>query len=210
MLKRELKIAWSRRTQIIQYPIILFLLLIIFPLALGGNNQILTKFAGAALWISLIFSVLLGIDKIFADDFKDGIIENYLVHSNLIYKYIRAKLVSHWLITVIPQIIILPLFFILFNVSFSIFSQVFFSILLALANFILIGAFINALLLSLSSKGYLLVLLLVPFYLPILIFAVGVFSDFWLSSCALLAAMLCLLLVVCPFMVKISLRISVN
>ncbi len=208
MLRRELKLIWAKRTQLIQYPLILLLLLLIFPIALGDDSNILTKFAGSALWLSIIFCVLLSIDKIFHDDFADGIIDVYLINNNLLFKYIFTKIFSHWLMIILPQLIILPLFFILFNLKFDIFFVVFFSVMISSANLVLIGAFINSILLSLRSQGYLLILLLVPFYLPTLIFSVGVFSGLWVSNFSLLAAILSLLLVICPFMVKMGLKIS--
>lgn len=195
LLKLELRMFSYNRAAIIQEPMTFLLLLLIFPIALGDNLHILNQAIISAIWMATVFSILLNIKNIFMDDYNNGILDQIIAKSWLLYPYIAAKIMVYWLKYLIALIFILIIINLLFiNNSIEVLSL---GLSLAISSlcFILIGCFINMLLITIKNKGYLLILLLIPLYIPIIIF--GSLGNF-----ALLAAMLFFLLGCVPFLVR--------
>lgn len=197
-------------------PWIFFLLIItLFPLALTPDPKLLTLISPGIIWVGILLSTLLSLDKLFRLEFEHHMIEQWLL-SPIDFKYfILIKLISHWCISIIPLILLLPLISVGLHLSFYTTEILLWTILLGTPSLSFIGAIFSALTVSLKQTGLLLALLVLPFYIPILIFAASAVSNSItglavVPQLALLGAILLLTLPLAPLATSAALRIGVS
>lgn len=171
VLARELQVAWRRRSDLLQ-PLMLFLLvLMLFPLALGPEPQLLARLAPAAVWIAALLAVVLGLERLFRDDYHEGALEQLMLAPHPLPLLVLGKLVGHMLVCGLPLVVLTPLAGILFDVPAPVVWTLTLTLLLGLPVLILVGAIGAALTLGMARGSLLLSLLVVPLYIPVLIFA---------------------------------------
>ena len=179
-----------------------FLVLLIFPLALGGSNIALKEIAVAAIWISSLFSTLLSLDSMYKEDFENGILEQYFISRISLHTIVIVKCLNHWIFSGVPIIFLSPFCIYIFNDNIENVSRLILSLSLGTLLFTLIGSPIAALTLGAKIRGPLLAFLTLPFFLPVIIFgilSIGNVNNDGNAEFYLLSSMLSLSIVSLPF-----------
>ena len=167
---RDLRIAMRSKGKWLQSLFFFIIFIALAGIALGGNNQQLSRFAPALIWLSLIFSLLLSFESLFNADHDDGGLEQLKISDLSTSSYVIAKSLSHWIIVVLPLLVALPVVTLLLDLSFPIFAGLFYSVLLASPALIILGSFCGACLVGNKNNIFLIVLLAVPLFVPLIIF----------------------------------------
>ena len=215
LVRRQLTLA-ARRPIEIGNPLLFFAMVVaLFPLGLGPAPDKLAGFAPGILWIIALLSSLLTSDTVFRSDFEDGSLEQLLLAPQPLFLSVLAYIVAHWLITGLLLALISPLFAVMISLPAEAIGTLMASLLLGTAVLSLVGGIGAALTVGLKRGGMLISLLILPFYMPVLIFGSAavqsaVFGVPAGAYLAILGAMLCLAIALAPFAIAAGLRISVD
>ncbi|PSW45615.1 heme exporter protein CcmB [Photobacterium leiognathi] len=215
IIRRELLIAFRRRADVMN-PLWFFIIVItLFPLGIGPEPKLLARIAPGIIWVAALLAALLSMERLFRDDYADGSLEQMLLMPTPLAVSAFAKMVAHWLLTGLPLIIISPLLAILLSLNWDKWVAVVLTLLVGTPTLSFLGAIGVALTVGLRKGGVLLSLLILPLYIPVLIFATSAIEAAGLGMAyngqlALMAAMLVASVTLAPFAVAASLRISVN
>ncbi len=145
----------------------------LLPLGIGPDLKLLGQIAPGLLWVALLLSALLTLDRLFQADFEDGTLEVLSMGSLPLELTATAKIMAHWLTTGLPLVIATPLLGLLLNLDVDQFSPMILAMLIGTPALSLLGAVGAALTVSLRRGGLLASLLVMPFYIPVLIFGVA-------------------------------------
>ena len=209
IIKRELQIAMRKNAEILN-PLWFFLLVItLFPLVIGPEPKLLSRIAPGIAWVAALLSALLSFERLFRDDFIDGSLEQLMLTAQPLPMTALAKVVAHWLLTGLPLILLSPI------AAFNIWWALVLTLLLGTPVLSCIGAIGVALTVGLRKGGVLLSLLVVPLFIPVLIFASSVLEAAGLNvpyggQLAILGAMMVGAVTLSPFAIAAALRISLD
>ena len=215
LLRRQLTLA-ARRPIDIGNPLLFFAMVVaLFPLGLGPAPDKLASFAPGILWIIALLSSLLTSDTVFRSDFEDGSLEQLLLAPQPLYMSVLSYIVAHWLITGCLLALISPLFAVMLKLPVAAIGALMASLLIGTAVLSLVGGIGAALTVGLQRGGMLISLLILPFYMPVLIFGTAAVQNAVAGVpagpyLAILGAMLCLAIALAPLAVAAGLRISVD
>lgn len=215
LLKRELIIAYRHRVELLN-PLLFFgIVVCLFPLSLNAQPQLLQTIAPGIIWVAVLLAILLSLDKLFRSDAADGFLDQLILSHHSLMVLIFTKVFAHWLVTGFPLILLTPLLGLLLHLSSKAILMLCVTLMLGTPVLSLIGAIFAALTISLRVNGLLLPLLVLPFYIPILIFGAGsvalAASGLVINSqLALMAAMLVIVLPLAPLTTSIALKISIS
>lgn len=215
IIRRELLIAFRRRADVMN-PLWFFIIVItLFPLSIGPEPKLLARIAPGIIWVAALLAALLSMERLFRDDYADGSLEQMLLMPTPLAVSAFAKMLAHWLLTGLPLILISPLLAILLSLNWDTWVAVVLTLLVGTPTLSFLGAIGVALTVGLRKGGVLLSLLILPLYIPVLIFATSAIEAAGLGMAyngqlALMAAMLVASVTLAPFAVAASLRISVN
>ncbi|HMM15209.1 MAG TPA: heme exporter protein CcmB [Parvibaculum sp.] len=145
----------------------------IVPLGVGPNLKLLGQIAPGMLWVALLLSALLTLDRLFQADFEDGSLDVMMAGALPLEFVAAAKAVSHWLTTGMPLVIAAPLLGLLLNLDVAAFWPLILAMLVGTPALSFLGTVGAALTVSVRRGGLLASLLVIPFYIPVLIFGVG-------------------------------------
>ena len=192
IIKRELKIAFRKKAEILN-PLWFFLIVLtLFPLVIGPDPKLLAKIAPGIAWVAALLSALLSFERLFRDDFIDGSLEQLMLTAQPLVVVCLAKVLAHWLLTGLPLILLSPVAALLLSLEIKIWWALVFTLLLGTPILSCIGAIGVALTVGLRKGGVLLSLLIVPLFIPVLIFAAAVldaatlnlsYNGQWLPHC---------------------------
>lgn len=215
IIRRELLIAFRRQADIFN-PLWFFIIVItLFPLSIGPEPNLLARIAAGIVWVAALLSALLSLERLFRDDFQDGSLEQMMLMPIPLPLVVMSKVVAHWLLTGLPLILISPLLAILLSLDFNTWLGVVLTLLIGTPTLSFIGAIGVALTVGLQKGGVLLSLLVLPLYIPILIFATSAIDAASLGMAyngqlAILGAMLMGSMTLTPFAISAALRVSVT
>ncbi|MEG3134957.1 heme exporter protein CcmB [Rouxiella sp. T17] len=215
VLRRELKIAFRKNAEIIN-PLWFFLIVItLFPLGIGPEPKLLARIAPGIVWVAALLSSLLSLERLFRDDYLDGSLEQLMLLPAPLTLTVIGKVCAHWLVTGLPLLIISPLMALLLSLDFNTWKAVALTLLLGTPTLSFIGAIGVALTVGLRKGGVLLSLLVLPLYIPVLIFSTGAIDAASMAMpiggyLAILGAMLAGSITLAPFATSAALRISVH
>lgn len=215
LIHRELLIALRQRSDILN-PIWFFLIVItLFPLGIGPEPKLLARIAPGIIWVAALLAAMLSLERLFRDDFSDGSLEQMMLMPHPLGLLALAKVVAHWLLTGLPLLLISPLLAILLSLDMNTYLAVVATLALGTPVLSLLGAVGVALTVGLRKGGVLLSLLILPLYIPVLIFATSAIDAAGMSlpyggQLAILAAMLVGALTLTPLAVSAALRVSLN
>jgi len=215
LLRRQLLLA-VRRPIDIANPLLFFVMVVaLFPLGLGPEPEKLAGFAAGVLWITALLSNLLTSDSVFRSDFDDGSLEQLLLAPQPLYLSVLAYIGAHWLTTGLLLAVVSPLFALMLNLPVAALGALVASLLLGTAVLSLLGAIGAALTVGLKRGGVLISLLILPLYMPVLIFGsagvqAAVSGNPTGPYLAILGALLCLAIALAPLAVAAGLRISID
>jgi heme exporter protein B len=215
ILHRELKVALRKSSEIVN-PLWFFLIVItLFPLSVGAEPVLLARIAPGIVWVAALLASLLSLERLFKDDFIDGSLEQLVLLPIPLPVTILAKVIAHWLLTGLPLLVLSPLVAVLLSFDFQVWQAIALTLLLGTPTLSLIGAIGVALTVGLRKGGVLLSLLVLPLYIPVLIFAT-VTIDAAVAGAdisgylAILGAMLAGTATLAPFAASAALRISIH
>jgi heme exporter protein B len=215
LLRRQMVLA-MRRPIDIGNPLLFFAMVVaLFPLGLGPAPEKLAGIAPGVLWITALLSNLLTADGVFRSDFEDGSLEQLLLAPQPLYLSVLAYIGAHWLTTGLPLALLAPLFGLMLNLPVAALGTLVSSLLLGTAVLSLLGAIGAALTVGLKRGGMLVSLLILPLYMPVLIFGTAAVQGAVTGIPtgpyqAVLGAMLCLSIALVPLAVAAGLRISID
>jgi len=215
IFKRDLLIAFRNRTEII-YPMIFFIMVVLlFPFALGDDKVLLQQIAPAILWVTALLMAMLSLENLFRSDFLDGTLEQLTLLESPLALLMSAKVAAHWVMTGLPLLIITPLLASLLYLPGEHISTLLLTLLIGTPSLSLIGSIGVALTLAIKQGGVILSLLILPLYIPLLIFATLALQNTaqGLSAAAPLAMMIAILILsitLSPLAIAAALKVSLN
>lgn len=214
LFKRELVIAWRTRAQSAAHLVFVLLIITLFPFVLGPDEAQLERFAPGLLLLAILLGQMLGFEKLFAADHQNGTLD--IIHGSRlslsIYAMVKSK--AQWCALFLPIIICSPVLMLLLHVPAEHIPLLLLA--LALASYIIqqLGMLGAALSLGAKNAGLLLPLLLIPFYIPVMIFAVSFanagFDGEGLQALYFLSALLVLYSSSLPFLTGAALRSAIQ
>ena len=215
IIKRELQIAMRKQAEILN-PLWFFLIVItLFPLVIGPDPKLLSRIAPGVAWVAALLSALLSFERLFRDDYIDGSLEQLMLTSQPLVLTALAKVLAHWLLTGLPLILLSPIAALLLSLEISIWWALVLTLLLGTPVLSCLGAIGVALTVGLRKGGVLLSLLVVPLFIPVLIFSASVLDAAGLNlpysgQLAILGAILAGVMTLSPFAIATALRISLD
>lgn len=215
LLARDLRLAFRSRHELAN-PLIFFVLVVsLFPLAVTPNADLLQEMAPGVIWVSALLSTLLSLDRLFKQDYEDGSLDQLMLSPNPLVILVLAKVCAHWLLTGLPLVLIAPLLGMFMYVPAEAIGALMLSLLLGTPVLSLVGAIGVSLTVAVNRGGVLLSLIILPLYIPILIFganAVDVASDGMSvrGQMLFLGAVLAMALSLAPLATAVALRITAS
>jgi heme exporter protein B len=215
IVKRDLMIAFRHRDDIIN-PLLFFVIVVtLFPLGVGPESTTLSRIAPGIIWVAALLATLLSLDSLFKSDYADGSLEQMLLSPQPIFILVLAKIVAHWLLTGLPLILIAPLLAVLLHLNEQSYGALMLTLLLGTPVLSLLGAIGVALTVGIKKGGVLLSLLVLPLYIPVLIFATSAIDTAAMNlpyngQLAIIAAIFFASLTLAPFAVSAALKVSTN
>ncbi|ALP42287.1 heme exporter protein B [Aeromonas schubertii] len=215
VIRRELLMAMRQRSEILN-PLWFFLIVItLFPLGIGPEPALLARIAPGIIWVAALLSAMLSLERLFRDDFADGALEQMMLMPAPLGVLALGKVVAHWLLTGLPLLLLSPLIALLLSLDLRTWQAVALTLLLGTPVLSLLGAVGVALTVGLRRGGVLLSLLILPLYIPVLIFATSAIDAAGMGlpyggQLAILGAMLLGALTLTPLAISAALRVSMN
>lgn len=215
LLKRDLTLAYRRRAELVN-PLLFFVLVTaMFPLGIGNDPKLIQAVGPGVIWVAALLAALLSLDSMFRSDFEDGSLEQFMLSAHPVSILVLAKIMAHWMVTGLPLFIAAPLLATMLNIPAEAIPTLMLTLVLGTPVLSLIGSVGVALTVGLRRGGVILSLLVLPLFVPVLIFAtdavntaiVGIPTTAQLS---ILSAMLVGFLVLAPPATAASLRISLS
>jgi heme exporter protein B len=215
VLKRDLTIAY-RRKQDLANPLVFFIIAVsLFPLGVSPDKSFLQEAGAGVVWVAALLATLLSLDGLFKSDFEDGSLEQYVLCPQPLFLVVLGKVIAHWLVTGLPLLLLSPVLGVMMFLRGEQIKVLFVTLLLGTPVLSLLGAIGAALTVGLRSGGVLISLLILPLYIPVLIFGTGtvnaaVSGVSTLGFLSILGAMLALALALSPIATAAALRISMS
>ncbi|MCG5493671.1 MULTISPECIES: heme exporter protein CcmB [Ectothiorhodospira] len=215
LLRRDLLLAMRRRQDALVVLGFFVVVVSLFPLGVGPDPQLLRSMAPGVLWVSALLATMLSLERLFADDFRDGSLEQLLLTPQPLPLLVLMKILAHWLVTGLPLVLISPLLGMQLNLDGTEIAVLMMALLLGTPILSLVGAIGAGLTLGLRGGGVLISLLILPLYVPALIMGAGAVDAVMYGSSpdahlSLLAALLIFTLLLAPWAIAAALRIMLD
>ena len=215
VLKREVSVALRQKGEVLT-PLVFFVVIAsLFPLGVGPESALLLRMAPGVLWVSALLAAMLSLQRLFATDYADGSLEQMALSTTPLGLLVLAKALSHFLLSGLPLVLMAPVLGLQFGLDSHALGILMLSLLLGTPTLSLIGSIGAALTLGVRGAGVLLSLLILPLYIPVLIFGAGAVEADAAGMGAgghlsLLAALLVLSAFFAPLATTTALRISLE
>ena len=213
VIRRDLTLAWRRRSDVFTALLFFVIVASLFPLGVGPEPQLLRAIGPGVVWVAALLASMLALSRLFAADYADGTLEQMLLAATPLPVIVVGKVIAHWIAANLPLVLIAPLLGLQFGLPADALAMLTLALALGTPSLSLIGAIGAALTLGLRGGGVLLALLVLPLYAPVLILgslaveatAAGLSAQPYLL---LLAALSLAALSLAPWAVSAALRIS--
>jgi heme exporter protein B len=173
ILRRDLQLAWRQQADLASALFFFIIVVSLFPLGIGPETALLRKLAPGILWVAALLATLLTLPRLFADDFRDGSLEQLALAPQPLALIVLGKVLAHWLTAGLPLALLAPVLGLQFDLPVEALQILVFSLLVGTPALSAIGGIGAALTLGLRSGGVLVSLLVLPLYIPVLIFGAG-------------------------------------
>ncbi len=173
IIARDLRLALRQRSDAAMIVLFFVLTAALFPFGVGPEANQLAAIAPGVIWVTALLAVLLSLERLFLADYEDGSLELMALSPVPLELTLLAKVIAHWLTTGLPLIAAAPLIAVLFNMPVHALPTLLAAMLLGTPTLSLIGAVGAALTLGARRGGILIPLLVLPLYIPTLIFGVA-------------------------------------
>lgn len=201
-LKHECLLVYRHLLEVTNPLLFLLIVICLFPFAVGTDLDVLRLLAPAILWITALLSIILGLDRVFRAELEEGSLEQVLLSSQSLIVIVFAKMIAQWLLTGLPITIMAVLIGGLLDLSLHTIKILFYSLLLGTPTLVFLGVFAKALTLQSRNNQLLVMILILPFYIPVLIF--GASSVMLADEGFSVAAQFCWLTILLIFSVVVT------
>ena len=215
ILLRDLRISMRQGSDIVVVVMFFVITVALFPFGVGPESNILARVAAGVVWVCAMLATLLSLDRMFLNDYEDGSLEQLALSPLPLSAVVLAKAAAHWLVTGLPLILAAPVLATLLHMAPEGYLTLFFVMLLGTPTLSLVGAIGASLTLGARRAGVLVSVLVLPLYIPVLIFAVGAIDAASMSLTArphllFLGAMLAGTLPLAPWASAAAIRQALN
>ncbi len=173
MVKRDLRLALRQSSDNVMVVMFFVLCAVLFPFGVGPELGILARISAGVIWVGALLASMLSLERLFQTDYEDGSLELMALTPAPLEILVIAKVAAHWLTTGLPLILASPLLAILLNMNSDGYGVLLLALFLGTPTLSLIGAVGAALILGARRGGVLISLLVLPLYVPVLIFGVS-------------------------------------
>jgi len=214
-LRADLKLAYRNKSALFN-PLMFFIMVaVLFAFGVGPESTVLSTLAPGVIWVAALLSSLLALDHLFREDYENGSLEQLILSPHPSSALILAKIAVHWLVTGLPLILISPFIAMMMQLPGQAYGVMLLSLLLGTPALSLIGAVGVGLTAGIKRSGLLLSLLVIPLFIPVLIFGASAVQAATVGLSAsgqlyLLAAFSILSLLFTPFATSAAIKISLN
>lgn len=216
ILKRDLLLALRRRSEVFTVLFFFMVVISLFPLGVGTEDKTLKQIAPGVVWIAALLASTLALDRLFASDYLDGTLEQLVLAPQSLSVMVFSKMLAHWLLTGLPLVLISPLVGLFYHLPFDSIVVMVTVLLVGTPILSMVGAIGAALTLGLRGGGVLVSLLVLPFYLPVLVYGAGAISTSMVEGLSiepyvmLLSAFALLAVIFSPWATAAALKISLE
>lgn len=215
IIARDLRLSMRRRGDVLNHLVFFVIVVTLFPLGVGAEPNLLRAMAPGIVWVAALLAAMLSLQRMFASDHVDGSLEQMLISAHPLGVIVVGKLIAHWLLSGLPVTLLAPVVGVQFDLSQQALVVLTVSLLVGTPVLSLIGGVGAALTLGVRGGGVLLALLVLPLYVPILIFGAGAVLEhmagienraqiYWLGVITMAA------LTLAPFAVQAALKVSLE
>ncbi len=215
LLKRELTLSFRKKADFLN-PVFFFLVVCtLFPLGISPESSFLRQIAPGVIWVTSLLAILLSLDSLYREDFEDGSLLQLMLSGASATSIVFAKATANWLVTGLPLILLSPLMAMMLNLEPDAYWILMISLVLGTPTMCFIAAIGMAITVGLKKGGLLLTLLVLPLYIPILLYATMAIQAYSMGmsangQLALLAAALLLTLALAPWAAGAALKVSMS
>jgi heme exporter protein B len=215
ILARDIKVALRRQSDVTAVFFFFIIAASLFPLGSGSDPKLLSAMAPSVLWVTALLSCMLSLPRIFASDHADGTLEQLLLSNQPTVLIVLMKTLAHWLLSGLPLVLVAPLIGLQFNLTADQLQVLALSLLMGTLALSLIGSIGAALTLGIRGTGVLIAILVLPLYIPVLVFGAGAVNAVSVGmspngALSLLGGVLALSLVFAPLASSAALKIALE
>lgn len=212
---RDVLQAWRRRADWLTSIFFFVIVVSLFPLGVGPEPALLRTMAPGIVWVAALLAAMLSLPRVFGSDYADGTLEQLVLTPHPLTVIVLAKVLAHWLLSGVPLALIAPVLALQFGLEGEPVGALFVALLLGTPCLSLIGGVGAALTLGVRGGGVLIALLVLPLYIPVLIFGAGAVEATVAGTGAaghlsLLAAGLLIAIVLAPWAIAAALRVALE
>jgi heme exporter protein B len=215
IVRRDLLLAFRRRADVMTTVFFFVMVASLFPLGVGPEPAVLRMIAPGVLWVAALLSCLLSLGRVFTADYQDGVLEQMVLTPHPLTVLVLAKVFAHWLVSGLPVVLLSLLLGVQFGLEGDALGVLALSLLLGTPTLSLLGSIGAALTLGVRGSGMLVALLVLPLFIPVLIFGAGAVSSTVSgigaeANLSLLGACLMVALPLAPLATAVAVRIAVE
>jgi heme exporter protein B len=215
IVSRDVLLAMRRRADVATTLFFFVIVASLFPLGVGPEPKLLRAMAPGILWVAALLASMLSLGRLFAADYADGSLEQLVLAPDPLAVVVIGKVLAHWLVSGLPLVLISPVIALQFDLPGAAIATLLLALLLGTPLLSLIGAIGAALTVGVRGGGVLISLLVLPLYVPVLIFGAGAVDASASGMDAaghlsILGALLLLGMALAPWATAAALRISLE
>jgi heme exporter protein B len=196
VVMRDLRLALRRKSEVLSAMFFFVVVAALFPLAIGPEPAMLRQIGPGVLWVGALLASMLALSHLFEVDYRDGTLEQMLLSPHSLWLLVLGKMTAHWLLAGLPLVLLAPVLGLQFQLSSDALSVLCITLLLGTPVLSCVGAIGAALTLGVRGGGVLISLLVLPLFVPVLVFGAGAVQalESGLGAQAHLSILLALLL----------------
>ncbi len=215
IIHRDLLLVMRRKSEVLTALFFFVIVTSLFPLGIGADGALLRKIAPGVIWVAALLSTLLGLQRIFSADYADGTLEQMVLSPQPFVLLVAGKIAAHWLVCGLPLVILAPIIGIQFDMDAGSLRVLILALLLGTPVLSLIGSIGAALTLGVRGGSVLMSLIVLPLYIPVLIFGAGAVYANTVGldvsgHFSLLGALLILALAFIPWVSAVAVKIAIE
>ena len=215
IIRRDLLLVVRRKSEVLTALFFFVVVTSLFPLGIGADAALLRKIAPGVIWVAALLATLLGLHRMFAADYQDGALEQMALSPQPMVLLVAGKIIAHWMVCGLPLVLLAPIIGIQFDLDADSLAVLMATLLLGTPVLSLLGSIGAALTLGVRGGSVLMSLLILPLYIPVLIFGAGAVyaNSVGLDTSghfSLLSALLILALAFVPWVSTAAVKIAIE
>ncbi|HNV87711.1 MAG TPA: heme exporter protein CcmB [Methylotenera sp.] len=215
ILARDIQVALRRQSDVAAVFFFFIIAASLFPLGSGADPKLLSAMAPSVLWVMALLSCMLSLSRMFSSDYADGTLEQMMISNQPVVLIVLMKILAHWILSGLPLVFVAPLIGLQFNLGGAELQILAASLLMGTLALSLIGSIGAALTLGIRGTGVLIAILVLPLYIPVLVFGAGAVNAVSIGmspngALSLLGAVLSMALVFAPLASAAALKIALE